>query len=66
MQQVWHYNDGNIELIRQANNQLTLESRIIKGVGIIGWGGGGLEIVIIINNRWGGWNNRGAWMVLKK
>ena len=32
----------------------TLESRIIGGVGIIG---GGLDIVIIINNR-GGWNNR--------
>ena len=32
-----------------------LESRIIGGVGIIG----GLDIVIIINNR-GGWNNRGV------
>ena len=33
----------------------TIESRIIGGVGIIG----GLDIVIIINNR-GGWNNRGV------
>ena len=32
----------------------TLESLIIGGVGIIG----GLDIVIIINNR-GEWNNRG-------
>ena len=34
----------------------TLESRITGGVGMIG----GLDIVIIINNRGGrGWNNRG-------
>ena len=35
----------------------TLQSRIIGGVGILE-GVGGLDIVIIINNR-GGWNNRG-------
>ena len=44
---------------------ITLESRIIGAVGIIG----GLDIVIIINNRGGaggGWNNRGGWTGLKK
>ena len=41
----------------------TLEFRIIGGVGIIG---GGLNNVIIINNRGGGWNNRGGWTGLKK
>ena len=44
--------------IRKCNN-ITLESRIIGGVGIIG----GLDIVISINNMWGGGgvdrNNRG-------
>ena len=35
--------------IRKCNN-ITLESRIIGGVGIIG----GLDIVISINNMWGG------------
>ena len=30
---------------------ITPESRIIGGVGIIGRGGGGLDIVTIINNR---------------
>ena len=40
----------------------TLESRIIRGVGIIG----GFDIVIIINNR-GDWNNTGGgWTGLKK
>ena len=39
----------------------TLESRIIGGVGIIG----GLDIVVIINNR-GCWNNKGGWTGLKK
>ena len=34
----------------------TLESRIIRGVGIIG----GLDIVIIINNRGGGWGLDGV------
>ena len=37
----------------------TLESRIIGGVGIIGGEGVVLDIVIIINNRGGGWNNKG-------
>ena len=47
--------------IRKCNN-ITLESRIIGGVGIIG----GLDIVIIINNMCGGvgggvdWKNRGG------
>ena len=41
--------------------KLTLESRIIGVVGIIG----GLNIVEIINNR-GGWNNRGGCTGLKK
>ena len=42
-------------------NLVTLESRTIGGVGIIG----GLDIVIVINNR-RGWNNRGGWPGLKK
>ena len=38
--------------VYSTNNSITLESRIIGGVGIIGGGrGGGLDIVIIINNR---------------
>ena len=34
-----------------------LECRIIGRVGIMGWGGGGVDTVIILNNR----NNRGGW-----
>lgn len=34
---------------------VTLESRVIGGIIIIG----GLDIKTIINNRGGGWNNRG-------
>ena len=34
-----------------TNYSITLESRIIGGVGIIGGRGGGLDIVIIIDNR---------------
>ena len=34
----------------------TLESQIIEGVWVIG---GGVDMVIIINNS-GGWNNRGV------
>ena len=40
----------------QIVKESTVESRIIRGVGIIE---GGLDIVIIINNK-GDWNNRGV------
>ena len=43
-------------------HKVTLESRIIEGVGIIG----GLDIVIIINNRGVGIIGRGGWTGLKK
>ena len=38
------------KLLKRKGNSITLESRIIGGVGRIG----GLDIVIIINNRGGG------------
>ena len=39
----------------------TLESRIIRGVGIIGKGkGGGVSDIVIIINSKEGWNNRGG------
>ena len=44
---------------------VTLEYRIIGGVGIIG-GGGGVDIVTIINNRGVGIIERGSWTGLKK
>ena len=49
-------NDTIKDLYEALYKIYTLESRIIGGVGIIGgWGrGGGLDIVIIINKRWGG------------
>ena len=45
-----HASKGNFENLKFSPIDLenTLESRIIGGVGIIG---GGLDIVIIINNR---------------
>ena len=43
------------KLLKRKGNSITLESRIIGGVGRIG----GLDIVIIINNR-------GGWMGLKR
>ena len=45
------------KLLKRKRNSITLESQIIGGVGRIG----GLDIVIIINNRVGG-----GWMGLKK
>ena len=47
--QQWHEVDHGGSQTALPNS--TLESRIIGGVGIIG----GLDIVIIINNRGGGW-----------
>ena len=55
----------NLDVTTNKNNvKHTLESRIIGGggVGIIG----GLDTVIIVNNR-ASWNNRvGSWTGLKK
>ena len=50
-------NLGSKESLGVKFKEVTLDPRIIGGVGIIG----GLDIVIIINNRGGGgWNNRGV------
>ena len=47
--------DKELSYVLNLGKKVTLEYRIIRGVGIIG----GLDIVIIINNR-------GCWMELKK
>ena len=50
------------KLLKRKGNSITLESRIIGGVGGIG----GLDFVIIINNRGVGWGWKDSCPRMKK